>query len=74
MSTRIFDFSDGFTSATPPDSSGADLSSYAKYADVAAFEAAEGVSANGNVYYNTTFNKVMVYANGFWVESATFEA
>lgn len=74
MSLRIFDFADGFTSSTSPSESGASAIKYATFASDAAFEAEYGTAENGDVYYNTTDNKVRIYENGAWVENASFEA
>jgi len=74
MSIRIFDFADGFTSATNPTETGTTSSKLAVYASDAAFVIAEGTAIDGNIYYNTTDNKVRIYEDGAWVENASFEA
>lgn len=63
---RIFDFTDGYTSATAPTSSGAIASEFDVYANDAAYEAVYGSGANGDVYYNNTNHVVRVYINGAW--------
>ena len=74
MSIRIFDFADGFTSATNPAETGTTSSKLAVYASDAAYVTAEGTAENGDIYYNSTDNKVRIYENGAWVENASFEA
>lgn len=74
MTIRIFDFSDGFTSATAPSPVGVESSAFSRYASDSAYVAAEGAAENGDAYYNTTDNKVRIYENSAWVENASFEA
>jgi hypothetical protein len=74
--TRVVDFTDGFSSATAPSTTGVEASSLQNHADDAAFVTAKGTPAsNGDIYYNTTSHTVRVYKNGAWVEeSATIES
>jgi len=71
--SRIIDFPDGFSSASAPTTGEIEATSYAKFANDAAFEAEHGAGANGDAYYNTTDNKVRIYENGAWIENASFE-
>ena len=72
--TRILDFADGFTSLASPVTSPLNATGFASYVDAAAYVTANGTAEDGDAYYNTTSNKVMVYENGAWVEMATFNA
>jgi len=71
--TRLIDFADGFTSASAPATVGG-VTNLSSYASDAAFVTANGTAVNGDIYMNTTDNKVRIYENGAWVENATFEA
>tara|TARA_R110002096_G_scaffold38837_1_gene106825 strand:+ start:402 stop:626 length:225 start_codon:yes stop_codon:yes gene_type:complete len=74
MTIRIFDFTDGFTSATAPAGGGVAATELESHASDAAYVTANGTAANGDIYYNSTDNKVRIYENGAWVENASFEA
>ena len=71
--SRVLDFADGFTSAGSPTSSDLISTKYAEYANEAAFVSANGTAVDGNVFYDTTLNKVKIYENGAWVENSSFE-
>lgn len=65
---RIVEFADGATSETTPVIGNLVASNLVKYANDAAYEAAEsGAPATGNIYYNTTDNTIRYY-NGGWIE------
>ncbi len=72
--TRIIDFADGFTSASAPSGTSTTTKAYSVYADDAAYVTDNGAAGDGDVYYNSTINKVKIYENGAWVENASFEA
>jgi len=73
MTIRVFDFADGFTSASAPTEDAIETASLPQYASDAAYVSDNGTASDGNIYYNTTDDKVRVYANGAWVEVASFE-
>lgn len=55
-------------SATAAAASVSAATGLAEYADDAAFVTANGTAEDGDIYYNTTSDKVRVYANGAWAE------
>ena len=64
MAKRI-DFFDGATSSSTPDFTGLNASSILLYANDAAYIAANpGSPVGGNLYYNTTLNKIRFYDDG----------
>lgn len=66
MATKIINFFDGYTTGSTPTQIG--VQNLVEYADDAAFEADNtGTPINGNIYYNTTDNKIRYY-NGAWKE------
>lgn len=68
---RIVNFVDGASSETTPTIGNITTSDYVKYANDAAYEAAEvGSPVDGNVYYNTTTDKVRSYIDGAWTNEA----
>lgn len=74
MSIRVFDFADGYTSSTAPAGAGVGTTELESHASDAAYVTANGTATNGDIYYNSTDNKVRIYENGAWVENASFEA
>lgn len=65
---RLINFFDGAESSTTPTIGNIVASNLVKYANDAAFVAAEdGAPVTGNIYYNTTDNTIRYY-KGAWVE------
>jgi len=63
--TRVLQFAEG-ESVEAPTTTFLQTTSYATYANDAAYEAAVGAAANGGSYYNSTDHVVRVYLNGAW--------
>lgn len=64
---RQIDFFDGAQSSTTPTIGNISASDLVSYPDDATYEATEqGAPAEGNIYYNTTLDKIRYYANGAW--------
>lgn len=64
---RVIEFSDGFTSGSAPTQGSIQQNSLASYATDAAFVSAKGsAAAEGDAYYNTTYDLVRVYQNSAW--------
>jgi hypothetical protein len=67
---RIIDFSDGFTSATSPDTIGSEAKELENFANDAAYESEYGSPSGGEIYYNSA-DDVIKYYDGdtsSWVE------
>lgn len=70
MANRIINFFDGSSSSTTPTLGNISASDLVKYANDAAYEAAEaGSPVGGNIYYNTTTDTVRYYRDDLpaWV-------
>ena len=64
---RRIDFFDGAQSSTVPTIGNITADNLSTYADDASYEASvQGAPAEGNIYYNTTLDKIRYYSDGAW--------
>lgn len=65
--TRKINFFDGVTSGTTPTTGNVTADNLVNYADDASYEAAvQGAPFTGNIYYNTTTNRIRYYDGTTW--------
>ena len=64
---RSLNFNDGFSSASAPSQGAIQQNAYAIFANDAAFVTAKGsAAANGDVYYNSTTERVREFVDSAW--------
>ena len=69
---RYLEFSEGVTVSGPSEISSS-ASKIGAYADVAAYQAANGTPEDGSIFLNTTTKRINVYATGAWHSKITHE-